>query len=70
MAFDQTTAHFENFQNQFLLRLSTFLGFGFDYSLIQDQVISGHGIEVDTFLKTMTLREFFADVPSSGKVRE
>lgn len=69
VAFDEAPIHFENFHIQFLLKLSAFLGFGFDYSLMRDQVVSGHAMEIDHFLESLSNEDFFTEIPSNGRIR-
>lgn len=69
VAFDAASSQFENFHIQFLLKLSTFLGFGFDYSLMRDQVVTGHADEIDQFLESLSTQDFFSDIPANGRLR-
>lgn len=69
VAFDHSTEHNENFHLQFLIKLTTFLGFGFEPSLIQDQVISGQSTQIETFAETLAGQELFSPIAATGKIR-
>ncbi len=69
IAFDHALKNDENFHLQFLIKLTTFLGFGFEPSLIQDHVVSGHAAQIDDFAESLVSKEFFASIPATGKIR-
>lgn len=69
VAFDHTVENDENFHLQFLIKLTTFLGFGFEPSLISDHVVSGHASQIDEFAESLSQQDFFAPITASGKMR-
>lgn len=69
VAFDDAIENDENFHLQFLIKLTTFLGFGFEPSLISDQVVSGHASQIDEFAENLSQKDFFAPIVASGKMR-
>ena len=69
VAFDHAVENDENFHLQFLIKLTTFLGFGFEPSLIQDHVVTGHASQIDEFAESLATEDFFVPISASGKMR-
>lgn len=69
VAFDHAIVNDENFHLQFLIKLTTFLGFGFEPSLIQNHVVTGHASQIDEFAESLSREDFFAPITASGKMR-
>ena len=68
-AFDEATTGVENFHLQFLLRLASFLGFGFEPSVHGGRINLGHSEDLDEIGSQLLQSPFFETFEINGRQR-
>ncbi|MEM9329220.1 MAG: DNA repair protein RecO [Bacteroidota bacterium] len=69
LQFDGASAAIENFHLQFLLRLASYLGFGFESISSHSQIALGHSEEIDHLASDLLQADYFSPFDMTGKQR-